>query len=128
MRIDCAIFEGCQSALEKLSKYYEVYICTAYIWPERKDLGGRICKQKYDYIVKHFSFLNPYNIMMVNNKHMCKADIRIDDKLSNLEEGSFNLLFSAYHNRNISDEELEKNSATRVNSWADIEEILLKNV
>ena len=35
------------------------------------------------------------------------------------------LLFSAYHNKNIPDEELKKDGLIRVNNWKEVEKILL---
>ena len=35
------------------------------------------------------------------------------------------LLFTAYHNKNIADDELKEKKLTRVNSWKEIEKILL---
>ena len=35
------------------------------------------------------------------------------------------MLFTAYHNKTITEEELKKEGAIRVNGWKDVEKILL---
>lgn len=52
-------------------------------------------------------------------------DIRIDDKINNLDGSETKLLFSTWHNTDISEEELKRDNIVRVNSWYDIEKILL---
>ena len=37
------------------------------------------------------------------------------------------LLFTAWHNENISESELDKQDIIRVNNWKEIEELLLSN-
>ena len=63
---------------------------------------------------------------MINNKDMLEADIRIDDSISNLKgKAEKKILFTAYHNKNITDDKLEKEGVIRANSWREIEKILL---
>ena len=52
-------------------------------------------------------------------------DIRIDDRLNNLSGATTKLLFTAWHNKDLSKEELKKKNTIRVNSWKEIEDILL---
>ena len=52
-------------------------------------------------------------------------DIRIDDKLENVIDGNTKILFNAWHNRDLDDEYLKEKDVIRVNSWDDIEKILL---
>ena len=51
----------------------------------------------------------------------------IDDRISNLEGARTKLLFTAYHNKNISNTDLSQDGIIRVNNWYDIENILLGN-
>lgn len=124
----CDIAEDSVEVLEQLNKYYDVYICTAYIWPERQDLGGKVIEWKFNYLQKVYPFLDRYKFIFINDKSMCNFDIRIDDKLSNFSKDSQNLYFTAYHNRHIEDNKIKEHNATRVNNWKEIESILLKDM
>ena len=66
------------------------------------------------------------NFVFVGNKKILKSDIKIDDKIENLINGDIKLLYTAYHNKNISKEELEEKGIVRVNNWLEIEKLLLK--
>lgn len=52
-------------------------------------------------------------------------DIRIDDKLINLETAETKLLFYSYHNKEYTDKFLKENGVVRVNNWIEIAKILL---
>ena len=70
---------------------------------------------------------NTDNYIFTTNKEIINCDIKIDDKLSNLSgNAQMKMLFTAYHNKELTDKELEKNGVIRVNGWKDIEKILLK--
>lgn len=71
-------------------------------------------------------FIPPQNYIFTSNKEIINCEIKIDDKLSNLAgTAETKLLFDAYHNKNITDEELKQKGAVRVNGWEDIEKMLL---
>ena len=75
---------------------------------------------------KNFPFINPEKYIFITNKEIIKAGIRIDDSIQKLEgDAEIKLLFTAYHNVNISAEELKKKNLIRVNDWKEIEKILL---
>ena len=122
----CEIKEDAKEIIEELSKYYEIYICTSYIFKEIVDESGIILKYKYDYLLKNFSFLNPYNYIFTGNKNIVKTDIKIDDRIENLDNADLKLLFTAYHNKNITEEELKNKNIIRVDNWRDIKKILIK--
>ena len=88
---------------------------------------------KYNFLIKNFSFLNPEHFIFTNTKNLFKADIQIDDRLSNFDnEIETKILFPSYHNKNISDNELKQNGVIRAgydwkNGWNEIEKILLKH-
>lgn len=65
------------------------------------------------------------NFVFVGNKSILKSDVKIDDKIENLVNGEIKILFTAYHNKNISEEELKKVGIIRANDWIDVKEILL---
>lgn len=112
--------------IEKLNQKYEVFIGTSFIFKEIVDESGIFVKNKYDFLLKNFPFLNPMNFVFVGNKKILKSDIKIDDKIENLINGDIKLLYTAYHNKNISKEELEEKGIVRVNNWLEIEKLLLK--
>ena len=68
-----------------------------------------------------------------NTKNLFKADIQIDDRLSNFDnEIETKILFPSYRNKNISDNELKQNGVIRAgydwkNGRNEIEKILLKH-
>ncbi len=51
----------------------------------------------------------------------------IDDKAENLEGNNkrMKLLFTAFHNKNISEKELKEQGLIRVTDWKEVEKILL---
>ena len=112
--------------MKKLSEKYELYIVTAYIFKDDKWKSAEHLKNKFNYLMKTFPFIKPENYIFTSSKEIIKGDIRIDDKASNLVgDAEKKLLFTAYHNRNVSDEELEKEGLIRVNGWKDIEKMLM---
>ena len=72
-------------------------------------------------------FIRPEKYIFTTNKNIMNFDIRIDDRMNNLEGSDIKLLFSAWHNRDIRKEELKKRNVIRVENWYDIEKILLSD-
>ena len=94
---------------------------------ERK--SAKLFADKYNFLIRELPFLNPEDIIFTNSKNIFKADVQIDDRLPNLQgEVKTKLLFDAYHNRTITDEELQIQGVKRVKSWKEIEDILLNNM
>lgn len=119
------LFEGCYEVLEKLNKKYEIYIVTAYLWNDVIDISGDNLRNKYYYLREMLPFINPNRYIFTTNKNLLKFDIRIDDRLDNIEGADTKILFTAWHNRYLSDDKLKEKNVIRVNSWYDIEKILL---
>ena len=71
-------------------------------------------------------FINPKKYIFTTNKNLMNFDIRLDDKLENIINGEIKLLMNAWHNRNISEDELKEKNVIRVNNWYDIEKILIE--
>lgn len=115
------------SVIKLLNEKYEVFIGTSFIFREIVSESGILVKNKYDFLMKNFPFLNPMNFIFVGNKSIIKSDIKIDDKIENLINGDVKILYSAYHNRNISDKELKKLGIIRANNWLEIKKILLED-
>lgn len=82
-------------------------------------------KNKYQFLYKKLDFINPRNYIFTADKSVVNCDIRIDDKPINLEGAETKLLFTAWHNKDLSEEKLKNNGMIRVNNWKEIGKILL---
>ena len=116
---------NCYEVLELLNEKYELYICTSYIWRESVETGGINVRNKYEFLYKALPFINPTQYIFTTNKTIIDFDIRIDDSMKHLAKGETKLLYTAYHNKNITDEELNNKGIIRVNNWSDIKKILI---
>ena len=121
------IYDGAIESLKKLNDYYEIYICSACVMFCMPEKSGIFFKHKYDFLIKNFPFLNPDRFIFTGAKNIFKADVQIDDRLSNLKgDVKTKILFTAYHNKNITTDELNKNNCIRCDNWQQIENLLLK--
>lgn len=116
---DCPLKEDCYEVLEKLNKIYDIYIVTSYLWKDKTDSSAHNLKNKYNYLREKLPFIDPSKYIFTTNKNIIKGDISIDDKLSNLHTNK-KLLFTAWHNKQIPENELKEKGITRVNTWNDI--------
>lgn len=120
------IVDNCKEVLEEICKYYDVYITTDYIWRDVPDYAGDNMRNKFNFLNENFPFLDRKKYVFTGTKSIVKCDIRIDDKIENLiGDDSEKYLFTAYHNKTISKEELDKLGIVRVNSWLELSKILL---
>ncbi len=119
------LYQDCYSVLEKLNQKYELYIVTAYLWTDVIDLSGENLKNKYYYLRKMLPFIKPKQYIFTTNKKMIPFDIKVDDRVDNLEQASTKILFSAWHNKKLTEKELKEKGIIRVNDWKEIEELLL---
>lgn len=120
------LVDNCKEVLEEICKYYDVYITTDYIWRDVPDYAGDNMRNKFNFLNKNFPFLDRRKYVFTGSKDIVKCDIRIDDKIENLiGDDSEKYLFTAYHNKTISKEELDKLGIIRVNSWLELSETLL---
>ncbi len=124
---DATLLPDCYEVLKKLSGKYNIYICTDYIWREIPEYAGNNLRNKYNFLYEKLEFINPKNFIFVGDKSVVNCDIKIDDKINNIQGNNMKLLFTAWHNKSISDEELKDQDIIRVNNWKEIEEILLNN-
>ncbi len=116
---DCPLKDDCYEVLEKLNKIYDIYIVTSYLWKDKTDSSAHNLKNKYNYLREKLPFIDPSKYIFTTNKNIIKGDISIDDKLSNLHTNK-KLLFTAWHNKQIPENELKEKGITRVNAWIDI--------
>ena len=112
--------------IEKLNKQYDIYILTAYVHRDLPEYSGKFLEYKYNWLYEKLPFINPNQYIFTTNKSIIQCDIRIDDKLSNLEgNAETKFLFTSYHNKNYTEEYLKQMGVIRVNDWKAVEEILL---
>ncbi len=121
------LLPDCYEVLKELSKYYKIYICTDYIWKEIIEYAGNNLRNKYNFLYKKLDFIAPQNFIFTADKSIINCDIKIDDKVNNLDGARTKLLFTAWHNKDLSREELEKSDIIRVNNWKEIKNVLLGN-
>ncbi len=122
---DAVLLDNAKDVLKRLTKYYDIYICSACVMFGNERKSAKLFKDKFEYLMREFDFLDPEKVIFTNSKNIFKADVQIDDRLPNLKgDVKLKLLFNAYHNKNISDEELKENNVIRVKNWKEIEEIL----
>ncbi len=99
--------------LERLQERYEVYIATAVMGYPRS-FGA-----KYEWLRRHFPFVQPSNLVFCGNKGVLRGDLLIDDNPRELRLFQGNaILYSSPTNRLIKE-------FRRVNDWWEIERLFL---
>lgn len=117
--------------IKDLNEIYDVYICSSCINLIDVNSSGDIFKDKFDFLVNLLPFINPKHFIFTSSKHLIKADIIIDDLIDNLKNDiELKILFPSYHNKEISNEELDKLGIIRAGydwrtGWEEIKKILL---
>ena len=118
------LLDGCYEVLRKLNEKYDIYIVTAYIWGQDIINAEENLKNKFIYLKENLPFISSQKYIFTQDKKILDFDIKIDDRINNLEGAKIKLLFTAWHNKNISSKELESKGIIRVDSWYDIEKVL----
>lgn len=113
-----------REVLMDLMLTHEIYICSSYHSELDNTIMPELIPKKCEFLMKNYPFLSSKNFIFANDKSMIDADIRIDDNLNNLTSG-IKMLYTAYHNKDISDIELKDKNIIRVNNWIDIKNKLL---
>ena len=120
-----------KEVLQDLNWFYNIYPCTSCINPFNILGSSRLFADKYTFLIHTMPFINPENYIFTNAKYLCNADIHIDDRLSNLHDGiETRILFPAYHNKKIQNDELLKLGILRAGydwqtGWPEVANILL---
>jgi 5'-nucleotidase len=107
------VMKDSQEVIARLNEEYEVFIVSAAMeFPQS-------LTEKHDWLQEHFPFISWQQMVLCGSKAVIKADYMIDDHLKNLDyfDGE-KILFSAPHNLLIE-------GYTRVNSWKEVEAMLL---
>ncbi len=121
----CMLAPNAKEVIEALNQKYKVYIGTSYIYREIPNESGYVLEQKYNYLLKEFPFIKPDRYIFITDKELLHADIKIDDRIDNLVNGTKKILFTAYHNKNVSDDELTEKGIERAINWLDVAKKLL---
>lgn len=119
------LYKDAKEVLEKLNKKYDICICSAYVFKEGLEKSYIHLANKYKYLQKEFPFLKADNYIFTSRKDLVKCDIKIDDRIDNLKGDCEKILFTARHNKNITEEELKELGIKRMDSWKEIEKYLL---
>lgn len=124
------ILPGSIDAIKRLSKIYDIYICSSCVNSLDVNGSGRIFMDKYNFLISMLPFLNPEHFIFTNTKNLFKADIQIDDRLSNLDgDIEMKILFPSYHNKDVTDDELLEKGVFRAgydwrSGWQEVENLL----
>jgi len=76
--------------------------------------------------IANTSFLTPKNFVFLVDKSVLNCEIRIDDRIDNLDGAKRKLLNTAYHNKDISNGVLQQYGIERAEDWLDVKRLLLK--
>jgi len=111
--LELDVVKDSQVIIQRLSAHFEIYIVTAAM-----EFPSSLAP-KYQWLKKHFGFINENNFVFCGDKSIIHADYLIDDTPSNLDtfKGK-GLLFTAPHNHEI-------NGYTRLNNWLEVEEYFM---
>lgn len=121
-----------QKVLRELNEFYNIYPCSSCINPFNIIGSSRLFADKYNFLINSLPFIKPEHFIFTNSKHLFKADIQIDDRLSNLNESiETKILFPSYHNKKIQNNELVQKGVLRAGydwktGWLEVANILLE--
>ncbi len=114
-----------KEVLKELNNKYNIYICSSLYSELDNTLIPDLVPKKCEFLETNYPFLNSKNFVFLTEKSMLEADVRIDDRIDNLKGEGIKLLYTAYHNKNIPDEELKEQGIERVNNWLEIKNKLI---
>lgn len=118
-------YKDAKRVIKKFCKKHRVLILTSACHYERTLEMGRQYTDKWNFLLKELPFFPPENILYSSQKDVFKADLLIDDRVENLTgDYKFKLLYTCFHNKNISDKELKEKGIVRVNNWKEIEKFV----
>ncbi|HEY9362185.1 MAG TPA: 5'(3')-deoxyribonucleotidase [Chitinophagaceae bacterium] len=109
------VMAGSEAILKKLNDKYKLFIVSAAMeFPQS-------LAEKQSWLNEHFPFIRWEQMVFCGSKEIINADIMIDDQFRNLDYFTgHTILFTQPHNKLA-----ENGRHQRVESWSDIEKILL---
>ncbi len=111
--------------IEYLNQKFDVYICSAYVVKDDYERSGILALYKYNWLFNSIPFIDPNKYIFTSSKNLIDADIKIDDRLSNLEgKAKLKILYTAYHNTDITDQILKEKNIVRANNWLEVKKII----
>lgn len=111
--------------IKKLTENNRVILLTSAIHYERALDMSRQFTDKFKFLLNKLPFFPAENIIFSNQKDLLKADVIIDDRTQNLKgDYEYKFLFTCFHNKNISNEELSTQKIIRANDWVNLYEKL----
>lgn len=117
--------EGAYEVLERLFQKHRVILLTNGHHYEREVEFSRQFTDKLKFILTKLPFIPSENIIFAAQKDLFIADIIIDDRAKNMTgKYATKLLYTVFHNKDIPNEELEKQNIIRVHNWYEIEKII----
>jgi len=111
--------------IEELNEVYKLCIGTAYMYPERQRESGIVLVQKHEYLMDTLPFLDPKSFIYLTDKSFLNCDNKIDDRLIHLAGAKRKILFTDYHNKNITEKKLEQEGVKRADDWLEVRKLLL---
>ena len=121
----CKINNSAIEVIKELNEIYDIYIGTSYIYRGGEEGSGVILLYKYNYLREKLPFLNPNNYVFTGDKSIIDCEIKIDDNPNNLKGAKLKIMYTAWHNKKLSDEYLKENNIIRVDNWKEIKKILI---
>ncbi|MEC5344911.1 5'-3'-deoxyribonucleotidase [Brenneria populi] len=102
------VMEGAQTALQKLSQHFEIFLTTAAMeYPNS-------CEYKFRWLRANMPFIDPLNIVFCGDKSIIHADYLIDDNVRHFQRfGGQGILFTSPQNSLLE-------WAPRVNNWQEV--------
>ena len=110
---DLDVFPDAQRVLERLSHRYELFIATAAMEVPTSFTA------KFDWLGRHFPFIQPSHIVFCGDKSVLRTDFLIDDNPRQLRrfEGE-GILYTSPTNLHVT-------GFRRVSNWLDVEKLFL---
>ena len=122
----CELNPNAYEVIKELNKQYQLCVGTSYLFPEIPKESGIVLVQKYNYLLEKLLFLTPKNFVFLVDKSFIYCENRVDDRLDNLSGANRKILYTAYHNKDISSHELYEQNVERADGWLDVKKLLLK--
>lgn len=122
------LIDGVYETIDKYKNDIDFYFVSAFIWDGIVDLSGPSLRDKYEYLKENLPMVPKDRYIFINHKDLLSFDIRLDDRISNLTQGDLMMLFSAWHNRNIKQDELASKNIIRVDNWQEVDKMLARRL
>lgn len=122
----CEMNANAYEVIKELNEVFKIYIGTSYIFPEILRESGIVLVQKYNYLMDKLPFLTPKNFVFLVDKSVLNCEVRIDDRVDNLDGAETKILYTAYHNKDIDSVILQQQRIERAENWLDVKKLLLK--